>query len=778
MSSRTTCNTRRRGYGPGAHTCIALALLATATSPVVAHAQSINGSGLNGSGDAAPPSARPTMVTAPPVIDGRLDDAAWQEAELVAGFVQREPEEGNPVSERTEVRILMDEKAILFGAWLYDRTPSEIVAGERIRDASLTNSDHFGIILDTYHDRQNGFIFSTTPTGIEYDGQVSKEGTGGGVFQRGQTRQQAGSMGGFNVNWDAEWDVATSVDDQGWYAEFRIPFSTLRYGSGNVQTWGLNFVRSIRRRNEEAFWSPIPRQFNLMRLSMAGTLRGIRVPFRQTVILEPYALASTGRDFDFQNEFDEAGDVGVDAKIGVTPSLTLDLTYNTDFAQTEVDQQQTNLTRFPLFFPEKRRFFLENGGVFSAGTPQAADLFFSRRIGITDEGTEAPVIGGGRLSGKAGGVTLGVLQIFTEEVAGVDALGQPYIVQPTNAYSVARATRELPNRSRVGGIFVQRMSVDNSGDRNRTYGLDGRVGLGDAITVDMWAAKTETPGLTGADEAFTVRAEHRTRDWRNWLRFLQVGEDFNPEVGFLSRDAYRLYEGNIMRFVRVPSVPWIRQLNPHITYRGYFDLTGFQESGWIHMDTELEFSGGGRIGPELNFRREGLSQPFEISPGVIIPPGTYDYFENGWDIGSNPSAPLSLRARLNLGGFYSGKRWGGNATLTWRKWSSFTSEVRVDYNYVDLPYGPAFETTLVGARLGYFFTPRIRLQSLIQYNNQAEIWSANFRFAWLQRGGTGLFVVYNETQESFAFDPFNSLNRPLNRSFIVKFSRQFNVLGF
>jgi hypothetical protein len=647
------------------------------------------------------------------------------------------------------------------GARLFDQAPGQIMLGERLRDATLTNSDYFGILLDTYLDRQNGFVFSTTPAGIEYDGQVVKEWEGGGVIQQGQARAQAGSMGGFNLNWDGNWDVATSIDTVGWVAEFRIPFSTLRYRGGAEQTWGFNLVRSIRRRNEESFWSPIPRQFNFMRVSRAGTLQGLKVPQRRQLTVTPYVLGSAQRDYLSQTSFQYPREFGTDAKVGLTPSLTLDATYNTDFAQVEIDEQRTNLTRFPLFFPEKRPFFLENAGIFSAGTPQAADLFFSRRIGITPAGTPAPIIGGGRLTGKAADLNVGVLQIFTDDVAGV---------QPGNSYSVARVNRELPSRSLLGAIFIQRMATNNSANYNRTFGLDGRLGLGEATTIDAWGAATRTPGRTGREEAFSVRAAYQTGDWNNNVRFLQVGEDFNPEVGFLNRLNYRLYEFQLLRNIRVPSLPWLRQLNPHINYRGHFDFTGFHQNDFIHFDVEAEFADGGRIGPELNFYKEGLQAPFTIAPGVVIPPGNYSWVQNGWDIASNPSAPLSAVVRLDLGSFYTGTRYGGRATLTGRA-AALTTSLIVDHNEVRLSQGD-FHTSLLGWRFGYFFTPRVFLQSLLQYSNQAQVWSANIRFGWLNSAGTGLFIVYNEGQSAFGL---TDLNQVLSRSLVVKYTHQFSL---
>src|SRR5213083_1452584 len=426
----------------------------------------------------ATPAARAHAVGRPPVIDGRLTDPVWLEATPVTGFVQRELHEGAPVTERTEVRIVTDGQALYVGAWLHDSDPAGIVAGEQVRDGDIAKSDYFGILLDTFHDRQNGFVFTTTPAGIEYDALVVNEGEGGGIQLPGQARAMAGSLGGLNLNWDGTWTVATSVDSRGWYAEFRIPFTTLRHGAGEQQTWGLNLVRSIRRKNEEAFWSFIPRQFSLMKVSRAGTLEGVQVPSRRVWTVTPYALTGVERNYAIDPEARRRGEIGGEVKYGVTPSLTLDLTYNTDFAQVEVDEQRTNLTRCPLFFPEKRPFFLENAGIFSAGTPQAVDLFFTRRIGIDSLGQPVPIVGGGRLTGRLGGLTVGALEILTEH----------------QGYSVMRVGREVGTRSRVGVIGVQRMATGETGDWNRVFAVDGRVGIRDAWTIDWWGAASAVPG--------------------------------------------------------------------------------------------------------------------------------------------------------------------------------------------------------------------------------------------------------------------------------------------
>ena len=709
---------------------------------------------------------RATVVTAPPTVDGKLDDAAWRGATPFTDFVQREPYEGTPITERTEVRVVTDGEALYVAAWLYDREPGLIVPGEKIRDVTLTNSDYFAFILDTYHDRQNGFLFGTTPSGVEHDEQIIREGEGGGVFANGQNRAQAGALGGVNVNWDASWTVRTSQDSLGWYAEFRIPFSTIRYGAGATQTWGFNIMRGIRRRNEEALWSRVSRQFSINRLSQAGTLEGLTVPAQRIATVTPYTLGSTSRAFATQSAYAGTAEFGVDAKYGITPSLTLDLTYNTDFAQVEVDEQRTNLTRFPLFFPEKRPFFLENAGVFSAGTPQAVDLFFTRRIGIdAATGQPQPILGGGRLTGRVGGLTVGALQMVTDDVGATAG----------NAYSVARVLKEISARSRVGVIAVQRQNTSDGGDFNRVIGADARVGIGQDWTADAWVGHSETPGRSGDAYSWSARAAYQTRDYNHSVRVLQVGDAFNPEVGFMGRPAgYRFDELMLMRLVRSPKWTRVRQWNPHISLRRYVGTDGFLQSSWAHIDlTEAEFNGGGRFGPDINVYTEGLQRPFEISPGVILQPGQYKFSLPGIDWGTDPSAAFSFLTRIEVGQFYSGHKSGGNVTFTARRGASISSSLTLDYQDVNLPEGD-FIRQLIGLKLAYFFTPRVFLQSLTQYNNQAQIFTANLRFAWLNTAGTGLFIVFNDGEQA---DSFTSWRAPVARSLTIKYTKQIGSGG-
>ena len=749
-------------------------LALVAVSPVVAqNSQSVPANG--GAGGAMPTVATATEVAESPSIDGFLGEAVWQQAPVMTGFIQREPMDGQPASERTEVRVVFDAEALYVGVWAFDSQAENITYGERIRDYEVRQSDNVVFVLDTYNDDQNGFVFGTTPTGIEYDGQVANEGRGGGRFQGGgfnsRQRFQSGSGGGFNKNWDGSWTVATTTDDEGWYAEFRIPFNTLRYGA-DAENWGFNVARRIRRLNEESFWTPVPREFSLYRLNYAGDLEGLRPPFQRLGTVTPYVRGSTERDYSSAASFSRHGDVGGEVKFQVTQGLTLDVTYNTDFAQVEVDDQQLNLTRFSLNFPEKRPFFLENAGFFSVGGG-GADLFFSRRIGIAD-GQPVHIKGGSRLSGRVAGLNLGLLHIETDVATDPDA---------SLGYSVARLAKELPNRSRVGGLFINKGGPD--GDFNRTYAVDAAVGVGEALTFGTFTSRTDGPEATGNEYAWDFSGNLNMRSFSLTGQVREIGEGFNPEVGFLPRRGYRYYQYHVMYKIR-PS--WLREIRPHISYYTYNSRktgieTGFQESARLHVDSHWEWPSGAQIHTGANLNTEGIYQPFQIrGTDVIIPEGTFRGWESQLVFNSNAAAMLSMTSRINFGSFLTGTRWGGNGSVTFRPNASFSTSARVNYFDVTLPEG-SFETVLLGMNFGYFFTPRIYLQSLVQYSNQVDSWSANLRFGWLNTAGTGLFIVYNDVQ---GFDFPIGLNPDggrfvesgtLARSFIVKFTRQFNVLG-
>ncbi len=411
------------------------------------------------------PSVNAVVLDRLPTLDGDvLNDPAWQGVQPATGFRQIQPSEGRPASQKTEVLIGYSDSALYVGVIAWDDNPGGIIVSDSRRDSSLDDTDSFQIVIDGLLDRQNGFVFGTNPASVQYDGQVTREGTSD--FSSGG--------GGFNLNWDASWNVRAAISDIGWSAEFEIPFRTLRYGRGDDQVWGINFQRNIRRNNEVAFWAPLSRQRNLYRVSEAGTVVGLSPPPQSNLKITPYLLAKEARGGTLSGtETDQ--EFGFDVKYSITPSLTLDATYNTDFAQVEADQQQVNLDRFSLFFPEKRPFFLENAGQFSVGNPQQVELFVSRRIGVGPGGIPIPIQGGVRLSGKFGGSTnVGFLHMAADGVEGV---------APANNFTVARLSQELPSRSSVGFLVVNRdgdgsLTGDSSKDDNQTYAVDGRWGIG------------------------------------------------------------------------------------------------------------------------------------------------------------------------------------------------------------------------------------------------------------------------------------------------------------
>ena len=704
-------------------------------------------------------------ATEVPTLDGDvLGDPAWKNAPPITSFVQEQPDEGQPASEKTEVRVIFTADTLYVGVVLYDSDPGGIIVSDARRDAPMDDTDSFQMIVDTYRDRQNGFVFGTNPAGVEYDGQVTNEGQGGGGLGFGQM-QSAGSGSGFNINWDGAWTVRSKITVQGWSTEFAIPFRTLRYPAATEQAWGINFQRNIRRKNERAFWAPIPRQFNLYRLSLAGSLTGVQTPALKNLRITPYVLGNALESGVIPADSEFLGEVGGDLKYSLTPSLTLDATVNTDFAQVEVDDQQVNLDRFNLFFPEKRPFFLENAGFFSVGNPGEVDLFFSRRIGISTAGEAIPILGGGRVSGKAGRFNVGMLNMQTDDFDGT--------VASTN-FTVMRVSRDLPNRSSIGGIFTNRLETgDLARERSpgRTYGVDGKWGVAPTSMVTGFFAKTDTDGVTDGTHAFNIRSQTNHPQWDLNAGYQEVGAGFNPEVGFLSRRGYRKPDVMLMTRFRPKDFINIQELRPHATFRGFWGLDGFQETGFLHLDNHWQFRDSTEVHTGMNLTREGVRTPFEIYPGIVVPPGTYDHAEAQLVYMSNQGAPLSVQMRVTAGGFFGGDRLALTPTIKFRAGDALTTEFNYQRNEVDLP-GGAFVTNLIRTRVSYSFSSRVFTQALVQYNDRADLWSMNFRFGWLQAANTGLFVVYTDTRG--LYDLFDRPERT-DRSLIVKYSYMFDL---
>jgi hypothetical protein len=660
------------------------------------------------------------------------------------------------------------------GVVCHDRAPDAIIVSDSRRDASLDDTDSFRMIFDTYRDGLNGFVFGTNPAGIEYDGQVTNEGQGGGGLGPGQ-RQQFGAGAGFNLNWDGAWEVRAAITQIGWTAEFAIPFRTLRFPSGTDQTWAVNFQRNIRRRNERAYWSPIPRQYNLYRLALAGSLAGLQTPVIRNFKATPYVLGNVLESGVAPVDADLLGDAGLDVKYNVTPSLALDGTVNTDFAQVEVDDQQVNLDRFTLFLPEKRPFFLENAGFFTVGNPGEVELFFSRRIGImdgrrvgspADDGQAVPILAGARLSGKAGKYNIGLLNMQTDDFE--DRLA-------ADNFSVVRVSRDLPNRSSLGVLLVNRQGVGDLArdqDYNRTFALDGKLGIRQDTVVSGFAAKTQTPALEGDDYAFNMRSRTSVPRFDLEVGYQEVAEQFNPEVGFLSRRGYRKPDVRLLTRWRPQDFLGLQELRPHTSYRAFVGFDGFLESGYWHIDNHWQFRNSSEVHTGMNLTEEGLRTPFEIYPGIFVPPGSYEHAEAQLVYMTNQGAPISLNVQSVIGGFFGGDRVSVSPTLRMRAGDTLTAEVAYQRNDVDLPWG-SFTTNLIRTRVSYSFDTRRFVQALVQYNDRADLWSMNLRFGWLQAANTGLFIVYTDTRG--LYDLYPSPQRT-DQSFVVKFSRMFDLL--
>jgi hypothetical protein len=704
-------------------------------------------------------------ATSNPVMDGDvLNDLAWNDVPAVTTFIQKTPDEGDSVSEKTVVKVMYSDKIFYVSVVCYDSKPNEIVISDTRRDSPLNNSDSFSFIIDTFKDFQTGYLFGTNPAGIEYDAQITGGGEGGSMMRR----FSMGTGGGFNVNWDAVWEVKSQKGDFGWSAEFAIPFKTLRYATNKDQSWGINFERVIARKKEEAHWSPISRQHTMNRLVSAGTLTHMNVPTSRNIKIMPYVLGQNNVNKSETTSKSSDGNFGLDAKLSIGSSMSLDLTYNTDFAQVEADEQQINLDRFSLFFPEKRAFFLENAGLFSVGTGGGffgpdIEMFFSRRIGVGPDGEPVPIVGGGRLTGTFSGMKVGMLSMRTDKVTDIT---------DANQYSVLRLKKELPNRTHIGAMYTALDHMGKDGYMNQSYAFDAQLGIGELSKIVVFAGLTDTPDME-KDNAYAYRMEfvRDTKQVSTSASYTEVGANFNPEMGYLKRENYRKWSGRIFTRFRPKNKLGLLEIRPHVNYDGYWKLDGFQQSGRWHIDNHWEFRSGFEIHTGTNLVKEGVIEAFEISDSVFVSAGIYDDQEIQIMIMTNQAKPISFSSMNRIGGFFGGDRINITPTVRLRYKDRFTSEFSSNFNKVNLP-GGNFTTNLLRARLTYSFTPKMYIQSLLQYNNQSDQWSMNWRFIWQRSAGTGLYLVYNQAQDYDGIPIEKS-----TKSFVVKYSYLFDALN-
>jgi hypothetical protein len=689
------------------------------------------------------------MATESPKIDGALDEAVWQTANPIDTFVQQEPREGQPATDRTEVRILYDKGHLFIGVHAYASEP--VVATEMRRDADrLFDEDNFQVILDTFHDSRNGYMFLTTPLGAKLEQQVFDEGEGGG----------RGTTANINRNWDGVWDAAARIVNDGWTAEISIPFSTVRFVPSDTQTWGVNFQRQIRRKNEAVFWSPIPKAYTLTRVSLVGELQGLSGISRGLDLrLKPFFVGGVHdvRATRTSRATDAIHDIGLDARYGVTAGLNLDLTLNTDFAQVEVDEQQVNLTRFGLFYPEKRDFFLENSNFFTMGTGSAftstqvqTDLFFSRRIGLSDSGTPIPMLGGARLAGKSGKNNVGVLDIQTDSAFG----------KPGDNFFVSRYSRDILKRSRVGALFINKDTLDGNPHFNRTMGVDANLAVSRNLQVNSYLAKTDTPGLDGKDMAFYGRVAYRDPRWNLWLNYLDVQDNFNAEAGFVQRTGIRTTKAYFGRTPR-PKKGNVKLFEPMYVLTYITDQTNRMVGRQHHLMLGTTLRDDSFINVIFQETLDVLDKPFRIRPTVTIPVGSYQM--NEWILTYNTSAGRRIYERLTVSPnqFYDGTRLGITAAAGVRASSRFSTELQYNRNDVKMPWGK-FLVNLSTLRVDYTFSPRMTVRSLTQYNSSTKELSNNIRFNFIYRPGSDLYIVYNDlSQTGLPADIFGKKDRQL-----------------
>jgi hypothetical protein len=677
------------------------------------------------------------------------------------------------------VRVLFDKTHVYIGVICFDSEPNKIVVAQSRRDADITESDAIIVVLDTFNDNQNAFVFGTNPIGIEYDGQVSGEGQTSGTSalgQSGTSGSQRGTISAFNPNWDGDWRVKASLTARGWEAEIAIPFKTLRYTPGANRTWGINVKRNIRRKNEQVFLAAVPRGSDVYRVSSAAKLTGLDLPERRDIKFTPFALASVNKDYTVTaNAVDRKATGGLDLKWGVRPNLTADFTVNTDFAQVEADEEQLNLTRFDLFFPEKRPFFLENASIFQFGAPQQIDLFFSRRIGLSASGSSGvpiDILGGARLSGKVGRYNVGLINMQTDSTTD-EPTGR--LLTPANNFSVMRVQREL-GRSNFGAIFVNRQGTGRFaavGDYNRAYGVDANIQVSTNGKLFAYVARTDSPAAKGgSDHSERVFYSFTNNLWQVSAGYSQVGDNFNPEVGYLPRRGYRRPEFRAFFQPQPKRWSWIRRISPHTSYNAYYDVDdGLVQSSMGHFHFfEIDPKQGGRFGSFFERYQDRPIAPFTVfnagGKTVVIPPGLYTWYQLSHEYLSDPSAFISTTLRWRHGGFYDGDFDAYETALNWRAGARFLGTLGWTRQNIDIRYGN-FHTDLVPIKVSYAFTTLANVQALVQYNNQTALLSSNIRLALLNRSGTGLFVVFNDRRDTTDFNPYQTLGR----SFIVKYTR-------
>ena len=671
-----------------------------------------------------------------PKLDGTLDDPLWQSSKLISDFRQREPYEGEPATEKTEVRILYTRHAVYFGIHCYDSKPSGIVATELRRDVNQDLDDHFEIMIDANFDRRGGYVFQINPLGTQVDGLIVEE-------------QGAPNIEGsdFDPGWDGVWTSEARITPDGWTATVEIPFKTLNFTKSQNVIWGLNFKRFIRRKNEQDLWRAYERRFGLTKVSHAGMLTGMHdIGSGRLFIVKPYGLAQYDKQTGQDPRFPLTG--GLDVKYGLTSNLVLNLTGNTDFADTDVDLEPFNLTPFKVFIPEKRPFFLENAGVFSFDIGDQDQLFFSRNIGIDPTtGQQVPINGGAKLTGTIGRTEIGILEVDTRSSGP----------NPYANYGIVRVKQSLWAGSYVGVMGIDKRSGNVADPFNQTGGVDTRLVFLKDWFVDAHIAGTRSPGDPSGASDVGATLNYRS----NWLDGIverrKIGPNFNPEVGFIERTDSNETYGDLTFKMR-PEIRGVRELQ----FEGFLlhapDTEGRVSTQEWQNTFRAEFNNGAYTDDDIvDVFTQRITAPFHIYKNVFIPVGVYNFTRHQLTYGSGQDRRFTYNFFERFGSYYNGTlnelRIRANYRPTTKLSVSFSETW--DRFRLPLPNGN-FSVVLASLQGNYSFNRFLTFTSLLQMDtSNTQAVSANLRLRYNYRPDSDLYVIYNVGTQFASIAPAN-----------------------
>jgi hypothetical protein len=698
---------------------------------------------------------RAIRLQTPLQVDGRLDEPIYEDIRPISDFIQNEPVNGTPASERTEVWISFDDDRVYVSLRAHESQPARMIANEMRRDSfSVLQNENFAFMFDTFFDRRSAVIFQFNPIGGRMDGQAASEGNA-------------------NWDWNPVWELEVVRTPGGWTAEAAIPFKSLSYGPGREQVWGFNARRINRWKNEVSYLTRLPDgsgNQGITYASYGAPLVGLEAPLQSRALdIKPYVIGDITSDVPADVRNDVGGDFGVDVRYALTQNLTADFTYNTDFAQVEADEQQVNLTRFNLFFPEKRDFFLENQGLFRFGGANTGGggggnntpvLFYSRRIGL-EGGLPVPIVAGGRLTGRIGQFNVGLINIQTSEE---DARGIP-----GSNFTVARVRRDILRRSAVGVLFTRRSATAGGLGAADAFGADGLFRFYENLEVQTYWARTRNPGVTTDDTSYRARMEYDGDRYGLTVDQLGIGANFSPSVGFVRRrDMQRTFAQ--ARFSPRPrGIEAIRQLQFQGQMQYIENGVDVVELREHEAQFQMFFENSDQFQLQFTTGYELIPEPFDIAGDVIVPAGGYTNEELRIAYSFGEQRPVSGEISVVRGPFYGGTRTAfgyeeGRVNIH----PQFAVEPGIEVNRIRLPWGE-FTATLYTSRLTYTVTPLMFISGLVQYNNENNAVSSNVRLRWEYQPGSELFVVYNETRDTLG----RGVPDLQNRAFIVKVNRLF-----